>query len=349
VSTSKLIIEKSSELFTVTYDNNKKIVSSFFKEHFQAAQALCKEYQNFTACQLLGNLCVLLDYTRDLVNSKTQSDACKVYTDISSDSVKVKGNPDWPINMPWLYYKDSDQDAVDTLDRRDIKTRFTANGGLIFTLSIFNLNGSFVGLENGTSSLQLCQDKQTKMDTASKFATTFVSSCSVPVSKLLSMPMYFYDMFVLLDSKDLYAVPVLVQNYKFKKDFVNTKSDRTNFQLTRRFFLVENLVGKTSANGKVTMIRYAKEIHIIIRLRSSNGEIYPPYLNIKYDSVDVSNQAEVAKSSKSVSFRVSYEMNDSKIKDDTLVSNLFWFRVVHVDVLLSFRVAGLSVYIHVSI
>lgn len=319
LSKTKLVNEKGSELYTVTYDNDKTIVSSFFKENFQAAQALCKEHQNFTACQLLGNLCVLLDYTRDLAQSNTQSDACKVYIDISANKEKVKGNPDWPINMPWLYYKERDQDAVDTLDRRDIKTRFIANGDLSFTLAIFTLNGSFVGLENDTSRLQICQDRQTKMNAASKFATTFSASCSVPVSKLLSMPMYFYDMFILLDKKELYAIPVLLQNYVFKNERVNTESDRTNFQLTRRFFLVENLVGRTSANEKVTMIRYAKEIEVIIRLRSSNGEIYPPYLKITYDSIDVSNAAEVARSSKSVSYKVTYEMNDKDIKDDTLV------------------------------
>lgn len=70
------------------------------------------------------------------------------------------------------------------------------------------------------------------------------------------------------------------------------------------------------------MIRYAKEMTLFIKLRTSDGQIYPPYLSILYDSVDVSDDAEVAKSSKDISFKVTYEMDEGQIKDDTHVSGL---------------------------
>lgn len=322
VAKSNLVTERSSDIFTVTYDNGKKIVSYFFKEHFQSSQALCKLYQNFTACQLIGNLCVLLDYTLELEKSSSETDACKVYLDASKNRDYRNRNFDWPVNMPWLYFKDNGQDATDTINRKDITTQFKANSRISFTFSMFTLNGTFVGLQNGLSHLQLCQDRLLKMNAADKFATSYTSSCSIAVSELLNTRMYFYDMFLLLDEKTLYAVPVLLQNYKVNKALVNSESDESKWQLTRRFFLVENLVGKTTEGGKLTMIRYAKEIVLFIRLRTSDGQIYPPYLSIKYDSVDVSDNAEVAKTSKSVSFKVSYQMDESQIKEDINVSTI---------------------------
>lgn len=245
VSKSNLVLEVSNDIFTVTYDNGKAIVSYFFKEHFQSSQALCKLYQNFTACQLLGNLCVLLDYTLELEKSTSETDACREYLEISKNRNYRSRNFDWPVNMPWLYYKNENSgDATDILNKKDITVKFKANSQITFTLSTFTLNGTFVGLQNGLSHLQLCQDRLTKMDAANKFATTFVSSCTIPVSKLLVTEMYFYDMWLLLDGKTLYPIPILVQNYKVNKETVNAKSDRSKWQLNRRFFLVENLVGR---------------------------------------------------------------------------------------------------------
>lgn len=335
VKKTNLVTERSNDIFTVTYDNGKQIVSYFFKEHFQSSQALCKLYQNYTACQLLGNLCVLLDYTLELEKSSFESDACKAYLDASENRVYRSRNFDWPVNMPWLYFKENVQDATDQLNRKDITTKFQASKPIVFTFTTFTLNGSFIGFQNGLSLLQLCQDRLTKMTAADKFATTFTSSCSIAVTELLKKPMYFYDMFLLLDGKTLYAVPVLLQNYKVNKELVNSESDQTKWQLTRRFFLVENLVGKTTENGKLTMIRYAKDIELFIRLRTSDGQIYPPYISIKYDSVDVSDAAEVAKATKSVSFKVSYQMDEAKIKEDIHVRCMmvFLYMLIHFNTL----------------
>ena len=73
------------------------------------------------------------------------------------------------------------------------------------------------------------------------------------------------------------------------------------------------------------MIRYAKEINLFITLRTSDGQIFPPYLSVLYDSIDVSDDGEVNKLSKDVSFQVTYEMNEEQIKDDTHVSPIMIF------------------------
>ena len=52
-------------------------------------------------------------------------------------------------------------------------------------------------------------------------------------------------------------------------------------------------------------IRYAESIQLIFKMRNSNGQIYPPYMKIKYGTT-ASNAA-------SVSFGTVYEMDTSEI------------------------------------
>ncbi|EDO36269.1 predicted protein [Nematostella vectensis] len=318
------VIKASSELYTVNYDDVKKINSFFFEDNLRAAVALCKQNQNFTSCQLLGNLCVLLDYNLDLYDgSSSTTDACKEFLDIVDiRTEKVTGKTirtifDWPVDMPWLYYKTGIQDAVDVLNRRDITQAFSANGPLTFIISRTTLNGSFAGLLTDTSELQLCQERLSKMASANSFATTYKSSCSIPVKFLMQKPMYFYDVYLKVQDPLMYAVPVLVENYKKSGVAVNANSDQSRWQLSRRFFLVENIIGRNTGSNKVEVIRYAESIEMSIRLRSSDGEIYPPFIKIKYNSVEVKDEAIVEKTSKDVSFSVTYTMDLETIDRDT--------------------------------
>ena len=319
------VIRESNDIYRIGYSGNDKVVSFYFKDNFRAARALCDDKSNLTACQLLGNLCVLLTYNLDVAdgsNSGVATDACKEYTKLveskaNSGSVVNNRNFKWPVVMPWLYYDRGN--AGDILDKKDITTKFKAGQTLPFTLAEYTLNGSYFGQENGTTSIQLCQDRPTKMAAADKFATTFKYSCSVSVKDLMNKQMLFYDMYLLLGNQKMYPVPVLVDNYENKEVLVNQETDKTKWQLTRRFFLVDNDVGRTSAQEKLKYLRYAESIKLHVRLRSSDGEIYPPLLKVKYKTKDVSDKLVVNTGSVQVSFAVSYEMDLTKITKDTEV------------------------------
>ena len=156
------------------------------------------------------------------------------------------------------------------------------------------------------------------MAAASKFATTYRSSCSIAVKEMTKMPMFLYDMFLSLGD-DLYPVPVLMENYVKDNENVNEGSDRDKWILTRRFYIVDNVIGiSAGGNQELQYIRYSPKIELNIRLRSSDGEIYPPMLRIKYDALDLNNE-DTLNSEKEVSFAITYEMNMSKIKKDTEV------------------------------
>ena len=138
------------------------------------------------------------------------------------------------------------------------------------------------------------------------------------MTDLKNVPMFLYDMFLTLEDK-LYPVPVLMENYKVDGENVNEGTDRDTWKLTRRFYVVDNLIGiSAGGNQKLQYIRYSPKIELNIRLRSFDGEIYPPMLSIKYEALDV-NDEDVLNSNREISFAVTYEMDISKVKKDTEV------------------------------
>ena len=308
-----VLLTDTSSRYKVEY-GDKSFDSAFFRTNLRASQALCKKDSNFTACQLLGNLCVLLDYIQG-------GSACKEYTDLVNTKIPLgvvnDDNRDWPVVLPWLFYQ-STSDAPEVLDKKEITKTFQRNEDIGFVLAVYTLNGSFVGYEYGLDSLQMCKDRPSKMAAASKFATTYRSSCSIAVKEMTKMPMFLYDMFLSLGD-DLYPVPVLMENYVKDNENVNEGSDRDKWILTRRFYIVDNLIGiSAGGNQELQYIRYSPKIELNIRLRSSDGEIYPPMLRIKYDALDL-NDEDTLNSDKEVSFAITYEMDMSKIKKDTEV------------------------------
>lgn len=307
-----------NDIYRITYNSENNIVSYYFKDNFRAVQALCRDKSNLTACQVLGNLCVLLTYNR---NKQGTTDACKEYDKLIGDwkGEKVYSKY-WPVVMPWLYYEEGS--AVRYLDAEVIGTMFKTGQTVQFNLAEYTLNGSFFGQENGTIPIQLCQDRPSKMAAADKFATTFRSSCSVSIKSLMNRQMLFYDMYMFTGNQKIYPVPVLVDSYESNEGLINQKTDRTKWQLVRRFFLVDNVVGKTDKQDKLKYLRYAESIELLLRLRSNDGEIYPPLLKIKYNTKDVSDNLVVETGTVAVSFAVTYEMDLSRITKDVEVSIL---------------------------
>ena len=319
------LIALTGGLYAVNY-GDETVNSFFFSDNLIAAQSVCKQNSNLTACQLLGNLCVLLDYNRELADGRgSTTDACKEYIKIMDEKTKqetVHKIEDWAPTLPWLYYKISVKDALEVLQSRDLTAKYVANQELTYVLAMYTLNGSFVGLKNGTDMIQPCKDRPSKLAAASRFATNYQSSCLVTVQDLMSMPMYFFDMYLITENGELYPIPVLDENFVDGEASVNAESDKSKWMLTRRFLLVDNLVGKNRENQPLQQLRYAEDIELVISLRSSDGEIFPPLLRIKYGFVDVTDKdVDYSKVTKTVSFSVSYEMDTDKIREDTLVSN----------------------------
>ncbi|XP_037236867.1 meckelin isoform X1 [Falco biarmicus] len=304
------------------------LTSAWFLKNLQSSASACWLYSNLTACQALGNMCVMN------MNSLSSSitDACGLFQYIYVNTARLGTAHSiafWRHNLPWLYYGDQPGLASQVLETNNFPTIFSFKGTdkdvkLQFIAASFDAAGNFLkwqSLEGGI--LQLCPDTQTKLNAAYTFGTTYQQSCKISVSKILldfANPI-FYDLFLEYNDDNgqqyLWAVPVLNLNLQYSEMFVNQGSNMNNWLLTRRFFLVDALSGKENDLGKLPrVIRIASKITISIRLVShtQRGTIYPPLITIAYTDVLIQNPET---QSVMVSFSVSYEMNQSEAQIQT--------------------------------
>ncbi|NXI58330.1 MKS3 protein, partial [Chloroceryle aenea] len=304
------------------------LTSAWFLKNLQSSASACWLYSNLTACQALGNMCVM--NMNSLSSSGT--DACSLFQYIYVNTARlgvVHSITFWRHNLPWLYYGDQPGLASQVLEANHFPTIFSFKGTekdvkLRFIAASFDAEGNFLkwlSLEGGV--LQLCPDTQTKLNAAYTFGTTYQQSCKISVSKILldfANPV-FYDLFLEYNGdngqQNLWAVPVLNLNLQYSEMFINQGSNMNNWLLTRRFFLVDALSGKENDLGKAPrVIRIASKITISIRLvsHSQRGTIYPPLVTIAYTDLLVQNPET---QSVMVSFSVSYEMDQSEAQIQT--------------------------------
>ncbi|PIK39447.1 putative meckelin [Apostichopus japonicus] len=217
--------------------------SWFFNQYYRSVQSLCNSAGNFTACQLLGNLCVMVDYNEDDYEA-----TCTAYNNIGDQQTDV---------------------VNDILAAKHVKY----------------LRG------------RIQHDR------------TFQRNFSCPRRE--TSDLWFED---LSGDQQLYAIPVLVDTLKKFNVFVN-RATPNNWQLTRRFFLVDNVSGKTAADAPASIVRYASEIELVITLQNEegqarNGRIYPPLLKIKYSELTQESDYQ-GDTSTTVVFKVTYTMDQS--------------------------------------
>ncbi|XP_022100949.1 meckelin-like isoform X1 [Acanthaster planci] len=308
----------AQDTFQVSYEStDSPVVSWYFQEYLQAAEAMCRLYQNLTACQMLGNLCVLLYY-----NPNSLNDACGYFEDIRRSSIPLIGdNLDWAIYMPWLRYGIDPADEI--LTEINIPTKFSAeptseDSTLKLFVAQYAATGHYQDLRSVRGGvIQLCNDTEKKMNAAYTFATSYSSSCQLTAQDLWNnYETTFFDMYLQYTegtNTRLYAVPVLLDNYQNDGTFENRQESRSAWQLTRRFFLVDNVSGKTASEIAATVIRYASSMELLITLQNEagqtrEGKIYPPLLKIQYSELVYEDDYD-ANTEVTVSFRVTYEMS----------------------------------------
>ncbi|XP_076372833.1 meckelin isoform X2 [Tachypleus tridentatus] len=308
-------------LFTVRYKHEETLTSSFFVDHIQAAIYNCKVKQNGTACQLLGNFCVVLHYYMDNYNSGTDKDACSVYLDMTTDDHGLVIQ--WPQNSPWLYYLENE--AKSELYRTNVPNQFSLNpllpsSRLNITTAAFHLNGTFLGfLPFQETVRQLCSETPTKLKSAFTFGTIYKHSCKRKLQEFWdSSELIIYDLYLVSEQNNksqLYPVPVLVSSLMKNGDYVNKGKDISKWQLVRRIFLTDPVTAiearKKSIKRKptATVFRYAKDISLSITLKNDDktGTVYPPLLSVDYGESsydDYMRDAEIT-----ITFSVSYHLD----------------------------------------
>ena len=205
---------------------SKTTLHSIVFSHYYLSSASTCEYRNgshkhnFAACQTLGNLCVLSSYNED-------SNACLQFQQIIRNQRQSQNNnnnnnnvyhsqKDWNYGMPWLYYPKGE--ANDILNDRGIdmtiafskqqhinrQTQQKSYHELRFVVAKYALNGSFLGLHDlSTQFFLYCGIKNDDITLpkdnvrfAFPFGNSFRQTYSCPLSNLLSMETYFYDLYI---------------------------------------------------------------------------------------------------------------------------------------------------------
>ncbi|XP_078397364.1 meckelin [Cetorhinus maximus] len=311
-----------SVVTNIIYAKNLMVSSAWFASHLKASAIACLRFANLTACQALGNMCVM---TMNSMNFAGQpNDACGLYRTIFKKTINLgitHSISSWRKTLPWLYY-DSHIDGLPsrTLRREPFPTVFHFKSfqrmKLQFVIAKYDARGYFLNWEKVTGgTLQLCPDTMTKLNAAYIFGITYQQQCTLSVSKLLAKygDIQFYDVYMLYkgeNGKDQLH-PIAVRNLNLQLDgkFVNQDNTINNWYLTRRIFLVDTLTGREmNLNNQPKVIRVASDIKIRVTLEpdSLQGKIFPPTLIVSYTNIRIQNPDQ---QTILVSFSVEYEMD----------------------------------------
>ncbi|XP_060717623.1 meckelin isoform X1 [Tachysurus vachellii] len=318
------------------------VTSAWFSDFLYSSAAACQLFTNRTACQALGNMCVLIMHSLSTVSS----DACGLFNTIyraTAAQGNNQDNPYWRINLPWLYYGEQPGLASRVLQTEPLPVGFSFKGtnkntNIELRVAVYTAQGMFIKWENvGGRVLQLCPDTLTRQQAAYTFGTAYKQNCVLSVSDLLaaySEPL-FYDVFLVqrnsAGDERLLAVPILNLNLQFNGQFVNQASDMNSWYLTRRLMMIDALSGREkSLTDNPRVIRVASELKISFQLvpNTQKGQVYPPLMTVSYSDILITDPN---KQTVPVSFSLEYEMdqNEARVKTDIALGVLGGVAVVY--------------------
>ncbi|RZF41616.1 hypothetical protein LSTR_LSTR000330 [Laodelphax striatellus] len=265
----------------ITYNKAALTIESFYlKNNLKLFYFLCK-MKNRQACQAMANVCVLLLY-----QDEQRSGPCHMMRDSKPASDKDA--------YPWLYYGEGEAPTV--LARKKILSKYSldntsSRSRLHFKITQWSMNGTWLGAVNSTlSHFCLCNDNDMQTDAAFRFGVLYSHSCVITAKELLRRDTLFYEPHLFTDNQ-LYAVPVLIRNLKQGNKYPNKFSDKSQWQLVRRYFLVDRIGGipfkekdhRRKQNGYPQTIRYLKHSMLSVKVQEDpDGLIYPPLLELEY-------------------------------------------------------------------
>ncbi|XP_035989445.1 meckelin isoform X1 [Fundulus heteroclitus] len=316
------------------------VQSAWFVENLYSSSAACLVHSNLTACQALGNMCVMNMHSV----SGLSSDACGLFNAVYRSKAALSAVQDiayWRGHLPWLFYGDEPGLAGRVLQTDPVPFVFSFRGAnkntdVQLLAAVYNVRGEFLRWEQlGGSNLQLCPERATKQAAAFSFGTSYEASCDLSVADLLvSHPEpLFYDVYMDLgggEDRKLLPLPTLVQNQQYNGRFINQDNMR-NWYLSRRMFLVDTLSGREkSLTSSPKVIRVASSVLIRFQLvpRTQMGQIFPPLMTVTYTDIPIT---DTSTQTVTVTFAVDYEMDqtEARAKTDTALGILGGLAVLY--------------------
>ncbi|XP_040265597.1 meckelin-like [Bufo bufo] len=262
--------------------------------YLYASYAVCMDYNNVTACQVLVNMVAMNAFS-------SSSKAFELYSSISPS------NPSLP---PVIY---STVTQLGTTAPTNLS--YQKNAQIQFRLVKYDVRGHFLGWEilRGDT-LQMCPSTQIALDAVFKFGTFYSLSCSLQVADLFQKvpEPVFYELFLLYTSASgatmLWPVPVWNANLQGSGGTLGSRA-------LRRFFLVDGISGRTLNLSSVpTYVTVATSLTLSVFLPLSPPSSVPPVqLTVQYQRQSLQAAAQV-------SFAVTYTQSDGTYKQATDIS-----------------------------
>jgi meckelin len=166
------------------------------------AAVLCKR-GNHTACEMLANLCVLMDY-------QATATPCVLYRTVKQSKPCADQWCETANGFPWLYYTRSN--ALVLSDTANDLT-LTSREQLQFVLSVYDLYGNWLGYEAMIDQVNPCFLANTQLERFTAAGGTRVTRCNVNWCWFLhANDTLFYEVFVRdpTNTTRLVDVPVLI-------------------------------------------------------------------------------------------------------------------------------------------
>lgn len=270
-----------------------QVASDTFLRMFTAVSLGCQESGNSTACQALGNLCVLTLYDKN-------SEACKVFLDLARTRTVSNNIAQWSDSMPWLYFATDTTETTGTVSRKVSFNPRTVTSSvssrLDLVLATYSLSGEWLGFKDLTDSFQLCPPDPKQSETFLLFGHEYVQRCNLDLLPFLTGAAgapAFFDPYLRDEGGALIPVKVKLLDYTENSVPVNDNSNSIDDVFVRRFFLFDNVSGKRDLASPPQVVRIASSFTLTFTLNRARGQaIYPPVLTLRYSerlSTDVEN------------------------------------------------------------
>lgn len=274
------------------------VLSDTFTRSFTSAALQCQEQSNGTACQAVGNLCVL-----DLYD--VNSEACKFFADTARQRTVVNSISQWSAHMPWLYFSTDTQATTGTVATsvsfNPAKASTTVSSRVRLVMGTYSLRGKWLGFTNLTDTFQLCPPDPKQSENFLFFGHRYEQSCNLDLLPFLQGSVgepLFYDIYLQDQGNALVPVKIRLRDYTTNNVKVNINSNSVDDIFVRRFFLYDNVGGKRDATSAPQVVRVASSLRVLITLDKSRGQsMYPPVVEIGYTdhlATDIVNYARPA-------------------------------------------------------
>uniref|UniRef100_A0A8C7XMI6 Transmembrane protein 67 n=1 Tax=Oryzias sinensis TaxID=183150 RepID=A0A8C7XMI6_9TELE len=240
-------------------------------------------FPNLTACQALGNMCVMNMHSF----TGLSTDACGLFNTISRSKAALSSVQDisyWRANLPWLYYGDEPGLAGQVLQNKPVPLSFSFRG---------------------TKKLLAAETV--------KLLTTHPEPLFYDVFMDLGGG----------DNRKLLPMPTLVQNQQYNGQFINQGSMQNWYLSRRIFLVDTLSGREKTLSSLPKVIRVATSIKIRFQLvpRTQEGQIYPPLVSVSYTDVLI-KEANSQTLPVTFSVEYEMDQSEARTKTDTALGVL---------------------------